>query len=54
MLEVIKGWQKLSWHWKFFTKIKSQKRKKSDETTISKEKLDHNDYFHICLKEIKK
>ena len=53
MLEVIKEWQKLSCHWKFFINIKPQKEKKSDESTIFKEKLDHHDYFHICLKEVK-
>ena len=53
MLEVIKEWQTLPYHWKFFTNIKPQKGKKSDKTTISKEKLDHHDYFHICLKEVK-
>jgi len=53
MLEVIKEWQKLSCHWKFFTNIKPQKEKKSDKTTIFKKKLDHHDYFHISLKEVK-
>ena len=53
MLEVIKEWQTLSCHWKFLTNIKPQKGKKSDETTISKGKLDHHDYFHICIKEVK-
>ena len=53
MLEVIKEWQTFTCHWKFFTNIKPQKAKKSDETTFSKEKLDHYDYFHICLKEVK-
>ena len=53
MLEVIKEWQKLSCHWKFFINIKPQKGKKSGETTFSKEKLDHHDYFHTCLKEVK-
>ena len=53
MLEVINEWQKFFCHWKFFTNIKPKKGKKSDETTISNEKLDHHDYFHICLKEVK-
>ena len=53
MLEVINEWQKFFCHWKFFTNIKPEKGKKSDETTISKEKLDHHDYFHISLKEVK-
>ena len=52
MLEVIKEWQKFFCHWKFFTNIKPKKGKKSDETTISKEKLDHLDYFHIYLMEV--
>ena len=53
MLEVIKEWQKVYCHWKFFTNIRPQEEKKLDETTIFKEKLDHHDYFHICLKEVK-
>ena len=53
MLEVIKEWQKLTFHCKFFTNIKYQKVKKSNGTNIFKEKLDHHDYFHICLKEVK-
>ena len=53
MLEVIKEWQKVSCHWKFFTNIRPQKEKKSDETTILKEELDHHVYFHICLREVK-
>ena len=53
MLEVIKKWQKLSCNLKFFKNIKPQKEKNSDENTILKEKLDHHDYFHICLKEVK-
>ena len=52
MLKVIKEWQSLSCHWKFFTNIKPQKGKKSIENTVSLEKLDHHDYFHICLKEV--
>ena len=52
MLEVIKEWQKFFCHWKFFTNIKPKKGKKSDKTTISKEKLDHHDYFHISLMEV--
>ena len=53
MLEVIKEWQKVSCRWKFFTNIRPQKEKKSDEKTIYKEKLDHDDYFYICLEEVK-
>ena len=53
MLEVIKEWLNVSCHWKFFTNIRPQEEKKLDETTIFKEKLDHHDYFHICLKEVK-
>ena len=53
MLEVIKEWHILSCQLQFFTNIKPQKGKKSDGTTISNEKLDHHDYFHICLKEFK-
>ena len=52
MLEVIKEWQKFFCHWKFFTNIKPKKGKKSDETTISKEKLDHHYYFHISHMEV--
>ena len=51
MLEVIKEWQKFSFYWKFFTNIKSKKGKKSYETIISQEKLDHHDYFHISRME---
>ena len=53
MLEVIREWQKFLFHWKFFTNIKPKKGKKSDETTISKEKLDHHDYFYISPMEVK-
>jgi len=53
MLEVIKEWQTLTYHWKFFANIKPQKGEKSDITTISKEKLDHHDYFHISCMEVK-
>ena len=53
MLEVIKEWQKFLFHWKFFTNIKPQKGKKSNETTFSKEKLDHHDYFYISPMEVK-
>ena len=53
MLEVIKEWQKSICHWKFFTNIKPKKGKKSDGATISKEKLDHNDYLHISRMEVK-
>jgi len=53
MLEVIKKWQSLFCHWKFFTNIKPQKGKKSDEKNIFQEKVDHHDYFHICLMEVK-
>ena len=53
MLKVIKKWHSVSCHWKFFTNIKPQKGKKSVENTISSEELDHRDYFHICLKEVK-
>ena len=53
MLEVIKEWQTFLCHWKFSTNIKPKKGKKSDETNISKEKLDHHDYLHICLMEVK-
>ena len=53
MSEVINEWQKVSCRWKFLTNIRPQKEKKSDEKTIFKEKLDHHDYFHICLKEVK-
>ena len=53
MLEVIKEWLNLSCHSKFFTNIRPQEEKKLDETTFFKEKLDHHDYFHICLKEVK-
>ena len=53
MLEVIKEWQTLSCHWKFFTNIKPHKGKRSDGMTISKEKLDHNDYLHISRMEVK-
>ncbi len=53
MLQVIKEWQKSFCHWKFFTNIRPQKEKKLDEKTIFKEKLDHHDYFHICLEEVK-
>ena len=52
MLEVIREWQKFLFHWKFFTNIKPKKGKKSDETTISKEKLDHHYYFHISHMEV--
>ena len=52
MLEV-NEWQTLSCHWKFFTNIKPQKGKKSYGTIFSKEKLDHHDYFHIYLEEVK-
>ena len=51
MLEVIKEWQSFL-PLKFFTNIRPQEEK-LDETTIFKEKLDHHDYFHICLKEVK-
>jgi len=53
MLEVFKKRQKISCHWKFFTNIKDQKGGESDETNIFKEKLDHHDYLHICLKGVK-
>ena len=53
MLEVIKEWQNVSCHSKFFTNIRPQEEKKLDETTFFKEKLDHHDYFHISLKEVK-
>ena len=53
MSKVIQEWQSLSCHWKFFINIKPQKGKKSVENTISQEKLDHHDYFHIFLKEVK-
>ena len=53
MLEVINEWQKLFCHWKFFTNFKPKKGKKSDETTISEEKLYHHDYFHISCMEVK-
>lgn len=53
MLEVIKEWLNVSSHSKFFTNIRPQEEKKLDETTFFKEKLDHHDYFHICLKEVK-
>ena len=52
MLEVIKKWQSLFCHWKFFTNIKPKKVKKSDGKTISKEKLENLDYFHISLMEV--
>ena len=52
MLEVIREWQKFLFHWKFFTNIKPKKGKKSDEATISKEKLDHHYYFHISHMEV--
>ena len=52
MLEVIREWQKFLFHWKFFTNIKPKKGKNSDETTISKEKLDHHYYFHISHMEV--
>ena len=52
MLEVTREWQKFLFHWKFFTNIKPKKGKKSDETTISKEKLDHHYYFHISHMEV--
>ena len=52
MLEVNNEWQKFFCHWKFFTNIKPKKGKKSDETTISKEKLDHHYYFHISHMEV--
>ena len=52
MLEVIKEWQKIFCHWKFIKNIKSKKGKKLDETTISKEKLDHHYYFHISHMEV--
>ena len=52
MLEVIKKCQKCLFHWKFFTNIKPKKGGKSDETTISKEKLDHHYYFHISHMEV--
>ena len=52
MLEVIREWQKFLFHWKFFTNIKPKKGKKSDETTMSREKLDHHYYFHISHMEV--
>ena len=52
MLEVLKEWQTFTCHWKFFTNIKPKKGKKSDETTISKEKLDHHYYFNISHMEV--
>ena len=52
MLEVIREWQKFLFHWKFFANIKPKKGEKSDETTISKEKLDHHYYFHISHMEV--
>ena len=53
MLEVIKEWQKVSCHWKFFTNIKPRKEKNQMKKNIFKEKLDHHDYFYICLDEVK-